>query len=135
MRDAVDIIIEKILDRNTIAPLQGFTNEELLRQVELQNSIMDNHEDYAALRSDSPSNSSNSKKGGHKDKKQIAKGIKGISKIVTADTVIYPPMGSLELSSEFIPKSVFLNTDIVEFKEGKVISYVSDSPYAISKNR
>jgi hypothetical protein len=32
-RDAVDVIIEKILDPHTVHPIQGFTDAELLAQV------------------------------------------------------------------------------------------------------
>ena len=110
------------MDRNTVQPIQGFTDEELLSQVELQNEIMDTHEDYAALRA---AENPNKKQKGMKDKKAIAPGVKGISKLVTEP--IYPPKGSVLLSSEFIPAEVFLNTDIVEYNKGKV-TYVTDSP-------
>lgn len=38
--DAADVIINKILDRNTVEPLQGFTEEELQTQKNLQKEIM-----------------------------------------------------------------------------------------------
>ena len=138
-------MIDKILDRKTVEPLHGFTDEELLSQVAQQNDIMDNHEDYAALRAAETSSKkklhqlqlnqlanfgvssgdssngtlhgsgSGSGSGKIKDKKQIAAGAKGISKIATAETIIYPPMGSLALAAEYLPMSIFKNTDIVEY--------------------
>eukprot|EP01035_Chromulina_nebulosa_P020816 gene20816-26984_t len=82
-RDAVDIIIEKILDPKTVEPIDGFSDVELLHQHEKQNDIMDNHEDYAALRSSSTSSSDGESK---KKKKQEAKGMSTISKILYTDT-------------------------------------------------
>ena len=47
--DAVDLIVDKVLDRQTIEPIEGFSAEELIRQKCLQNDIMQNHADYAGL--------------------------------------------------------------------------------------
>jgi len=74
--DAQQVIIDRILDRGTIEPIGGFTDLELLQQHELQNEIMDTHEDYAALRHDKPGEKRKPGK-----KKQIAKGLAGVSKI------------------------------------------------------
>ena len=49
-KDAADVIIEKILDRQTVHPINGWSNEELLRQHHEQKEIMEYHEDFAALR-------------------------------------------------------------------------------------
>ena len=46
MRDAVDVLTERILDRRTIEPINGFSEEELIRQKCMQNDIMQNHADY-----------------------------------------------------------------------------------------
>jgi hypothetical protein len=118
-RDAVDVIIEKVLDPNTIAPINGFTDAELLKQVNLQNEIMDTHEDYAALRGKGKGVSM-------RDKKQLAEDEKGISKLVTEP--YYPTRGALMLSSEFIPDWVFMNPDVVEYNNDGKVSYVTDSP-------
>lgn len=115
-----------------------------MKLVNEQNYIMDNHEDYAPMRSE--------KTRGMMDKSEIAKGfasisikpyyelpgnaifqisyagIKGISKVLTTETIQYPDIKALELSSFFIPKWVFRNTDIVEYREGQ-ITYISDSPH------
>eukprot|EP01038_Epipyxis_sp_PR26KG_P012142 gene12142-16256_t len=120
-KDAGEVIIEKILDKNTVAPLHGFSDEELLKLVEKQNDIMDNHEDYAALR---PMINNNKKS----EKKELTKGIKGISKILTYETIGYPSYGALLLSSYFIPQDIFKNTDVVEYKEGKA-RYITDSKH------
>lgn len=45
-RDAVDVITEKLLDRRTIEPINGFSEAELIRQKCMQNDIMQNHADY-----------------------------------------------------------------------------------------
>ncbi len=47
--DAADVIIEKLLDRKTIEPMEGFSEQDLLQQKCLQNDIMQNHADYAGL--------------------------------------------------------------------------------------
>ncbi len=116
-RDAADVIIDKILDRQTVEPLHGFKDDELLAQVEEQNRIMDEHEDYAALRSDG-------KPGNIKEKVQIAKGRSGISRLLTREDVYYPPVQSVELSKTFLPLEILRNKDIVEYKKGK-ITYVA----------
>lgn len=59
--------------------------------VNKQNEIMDYHEDYAPMRSDKTV-------GLMGGKEQIAKGVKGISKILTDETIQYPSWGAL---SEF----------------------------------
>ena len=55
-------------------------------------------------------------------------GVKGISKILTTETIQYPDIKALELSSFFIPKTVFRNTDIVEYRDGKY-TYITGSKY------
>jgi hypothetical protein len=49
-RDAVDVIVERIVDPSTVDPLDGYSNQELMRQHMEQKAIMQQHEDYAALR-------------------------------------------------------------------------------------
>lgn len=125
-RDAGDVIIERILDRKTVEPVQGFTDDELLDQVNLQNKIMDEHDDYAALRSEG-------KIGAIKDKVQIAKGRKGISKLLTSETMYYPPYKSIMLSTTFLPAEVLRNTDIIEYdKKGKVRYLSGRNPTAVA---
>jgi hypothetical protein len=75
--DAQEVIIRRILDRNTVEPLTGFTDEEILAQQDKQNYIMETHDDYAALRSDKPG-----KKKQYIRKKGLTTGLKGISKIM-----------------------------------------------------
>ncbi len=65
-------------------------------------------------------------------KEEIAKGIKGISKILTDDTLQYPSWGALILSKYFIPASVFKETDVVEYQHGRK-SFVSHSARFVSK--
>ena len=76
-KDAQEVIIQKILDRDTIEPINGFSDEELLRQHDEQNYIMDTHEDYAALRRDKPG-----KKPQRQNKKKLTEGKKGLSKMM-----------------------------------------------------
>lgn len=95
-RDAADVIIEKILDKKTVEPIDGFSDEELFEQHERQNDIMDYHDDYAALRSVTESkkakpvteynNLENSKK-----KKRATRGLATISKIILTETDPNPP--------------------------------------------
>jgi len=47
--DAVDVIIEHLLNRSTVEPLNGFTDEELRLQKCRQNVIVRHHPDYAGL--------------------------------------------------------------------------------------
>lgn len=49
VRDAADVIIEKILDRRTIEPIDGFLEQDLIQQKCLQNDIMKNHADYSGM--------------------------------------------------------------------------------------
>jgi hypothetical protein len=100
----------------------------LFVQVNLQNEIMDTHEDYEALRGSKGTVKM-------KEKTQIAKDEKGISKLVTEP--YYPPRGSLMLASEFIPYDpVFMNTDIVEYNpQTGFVSYVTDSPSQVKQKQ
>ena len=75
--DAADVIIRRILDRKTVEPIEGFSDEELLNQHEKQNYIMDTHDDYAALRRDKPG-----EKKKYKKKKGITTGLAGVSRII-----------------------------------------------------
>ncbi len=77
-RDAQEVIIEKILDRNTVEPIAGFSDEKILEMLEKQNYIMSTSEDYAALRRDKPG-----QKPKYKRKREIAPGLKGVSKIIS----------------------------------------------------
>ena len=47
--DAADVIIDKILDRKTIEPIKGFTDDDLAIQKARQKEIMETHEDYIGL--------------------------------------------------------------------------------------
>lgn len=47
--DAAAVIIDKVLDRKTIEPIDGFSEQDLIQQKCLQNDIMQNHADYAGL--------------------------------------------------------------------------------------
>lgn len=114
-RDAADVIIERINDPKTVEPLTGFTDDQLLYQVNEQNRIMDEHEDYAALRSAG-------KEGNIKNKEQIAKGRKGISKLLTSETMYYPPHLSIMLSKTFLPKEILRNTTVIEYNERKKVA-------------
>jgi hypothetical protein len=53
-RDAQEVIIERILDRKTVEPIDGWSDEQILELLEKQNYIMSTSEDYAALRRDKP---------------------------------------------------------------------------------
>eukprot|EP01038_Epipyxis_sp_PR26KG_P015177 gene15177-20443_t len=77
-RDAADIIIDNILDRNIILPLEGFTNQQLLDLITKQNDIIDNHEDFAALR---PA-FIDEKYYKNSQKFQLTKGLNGITKLI-----------------------------------------------------
>ena len=77
-KDAQEVIIEKILDRKTVEPIKGFTDEQILEMLEKQNYIMSTSEDYAALRRDKPG-----QKPKYKRKREIAPGLKGVSKIMS----------------------------------------------------
>ena len=76
-KDAQEVIIERILDRETVSPINGFTDEQILEQLERQNYIMSTSDDYAALRKDRPGQKPKWKK-----KKEIAPGLKGVSKAI-----------------------------------------------------
>ena len=125
--DAGSVIIDRILDRQTVEPIRGFTDHELLTLVNKQNEIMDFHEDYAPMRPEG-------KTGGMGNKEQIAKGTKGISKILTDATIQYPSWGALILSKDFIPEHIFKETDVIEYQKGRV-SYISNSKRFISKEK
>ena len=79
-RDAQEVIIERILDRKTVDPISGFTDEQILEQLEKQNYIMSTSDDYAALRKDKPGQRPKWKR-----KREIAPGLKGVSKVVQID--------------------------------------------------
>lgn len=78
--DAADVIITRILDRQTIEPINGFTDQELIQQHEIQNEIMENSEDYSALRHD-PNYDASKVKRKPKPKKRLTVGLAGVSKI------------------------------------------------------
>lgn len=81
LRDAAAIVIEKIIDRKTIEPINGFSDEELNLHHDKQVDIMDNHEDYASLRSVSKINGDTEKEKELKKKKRKV----AVSKIIPAD--------------------------------------------------
>lgn len=100
--DASSIIIDKILDRKTVEPIEGFTDEELANQHDLQNYLMDTHEDYAALRAigkydgnssttTNPAISSALTNRENIRRKKSLKGKVAISKIMRTDDNIAPP--------------------------------------------
>ena len=49
IRDAADVIIDRLLDRNTVEPMEGFSEEELRKQKCRQNILVKYHPDYAGL--------------------------------------------------------------------------------------
>eukprot|EP01036_Dinobryon_divergens_P031536 gene31536-40950_t len=49
VRDAADVIIDRLLDRNTVEPMEGFSEEELRKQKCRQNILVKYHPDYAGL--------------------------------------------------------------------------------------
>ena len=49
--DAADIIINKILDKETIEPILGYSDKEILLQHEEQKYMLTNHPDYGAMAS------------------------------------------------------------------------------------
>lgn len=82
LRDAADVIISRILARKTIEPIHGYSDAELMAQHDQQNEIMDNHEDYEALRSDVKDAGKKRPKGlKWKPKKKLTEGLSGVSKI------------------------------------------------------
>lgn len=100
-RDAADIIIERILDPKTVEPLTGFSDEELYRQHEVQNEIMESHDDYASLRRpNKKQNQSNATSkflgisagsANKKKEKRESRGLATISKIIATETDPNPP--------------------------------------------
>ena len=104
-RDATDVIIERILDRRTIEPLTGFTDEELLAQLAEQTRIMEEHEDFEALRSKAgPSLKDAIIPGKIKKSKKQVQGDGGISKLITRERMRSPRTSAVMLSSSFLPK-------------------------------
>ena len=49
VHDATDVIIDRLLDRSTIEPLEGFSEEELRLHKCRQNILVKHHPDYAGL--------------------------------------------------------------------------------------
>lgn len=49
VHDAADVIIDRLLDRSTIEPLEGFSEEELRLHKCRQNILVKHHPDYAGL--------------------------------------------------------------------------------------
>lgn len=49
-RDAADVVIEHVLDRRTIEPVEGYSDEQLKRLNLEQKLLSQTHEDYAAMR-------------------------------------------------------------------------------------
>lgn len=80
MEDAADVIINRILDRRTIEPINGYSDAELMAQHEKQNEIMDTHEDYEALRSD-VKDAGKKKAAKLRPRKKLTEGLAGVSKI------------------------------------------------------
>jgi xyloglucan galactosyltransferase MUR3 len=50
VRDAVDVIIDRMLDPATVEPLAGYSDAELIEQHDAATEILNTHEDYLALR-------------------------------------------------------------------------------------
>ena len=61
-RDAAEVVIERVLDRNTIEPVEGYTYEELKRLNLEQKLLSETHEDYAAMRTSEKTTVDSSKK-------------------------------------------------------------------------
>lgn len=47
--DAADVIVSRVVDRRTVEPVEGFSEDDLWRQKCLQNDIMQNHADYSGM--------------------------------------------------------------------------------------
>ena len=124
-RDATDVIVEHILDRRTVEPLGGFTDEELLAQLTEQTRIMDEHEDFEALRSKAGPILKDAIYGKRKKSKKKTNGDTGISKLLTRETIRSPRASAVMQSVVFIPIDVLLNTTIVEYDGNGKVSVVS----------
>ena len=61
-RDAGEVVIERVLDRRTIEPVEGYTYEELKRLNLEQKLLSETHEDYAAMRTSEKTTVDSSKK-------------------------------------------------------------------------
>ena len=61
-RDAGEVVIERVLDRRTIEPVEGYTYEELKRLNLEQKLLSETHEDYAAMRTSEKTTGDSSKK-------------------------------------------------------------------------
>ena len=61
-RDAAEVVIERVLDRRTIEPVEGYTYEELKRLNLEQKLLSETHEDYAAMRTSEKTTVDSSKK-------------------------------------------------------------------------
>eukprot|EP01038_Epipyxis_sp_PR26KG_P004343 gene4343-6146_t len=123
-RDAADVTIDRIIDRNTVSPLHGFSDQELLYLINKQNDILDHHEDYAALRPLGKFEKSFS----ISKKKEILKGLRGVSKIYTDEMIGYPTMEALTNVQSFIPWAALTNPDIVEYRNGTA-RYITGSKH------
>ena len=53
--DAMDIIIEKILDRKTVEPMEGFTREQVLHMNDLRDNTLIHDPEYSGLNKNSDS--------------------------------------------------------------------------------
>ncbi|CAK9250377.1 unnamed protein product [Sphagnum jensenii] len=113
--DATDIIISRLLDPHTIEPLSGFTDEEILEQVAEQNRIMEEHEDYAALRPSNVSTVTVGRGDNPRNRSKKNQKVYGMSKLLSADELHYPPQKSLDASASFIPLSILRNHSIIEY--------------------
>ena len=49
LHDAVDVIVDRMLRRDTVEPVDGFSEDDLWKQKCLQNDIMQNHADYSGM--------------------------------------------------------------------------------------
>ena len=133
-KDANDIIIEYILNRSTIHPIYGYTDDELAMQLSLQKQLMATHDDYAALR---PIESNKTKTRGNTSSKSYKLNTTNsssisnnkVTKLLTSHTIHYPPSHAVELAKSFIPLVVLRNKYIIEYaRNGSHIRYANGTP-------
>ena len=134
-KDANDIIIEHILNRSTMHPIYGYTDDELGMQLSVQKQLMLTHADYAALRpiesnKTKTKNNSNSKSYRlNNTSSSISSNRNKVTKLLTCRTIHYPPSHAVELAKSFIPLVVLRNKYIIEYaRNGSHIRYANCTP-------
>ena len=137
-KDANDVIIEHILNRSTIHPIYGYTDDELALQLSLQKQLMLTHVDYAALRpieKNSTKTRTNSNKNyrlnntNNSSSVSSSNSVNKVTKLLTSRTIHYPPSHAVELAKSFIPLVVLRNKYIIEYaRNGSHIRYANGTP-------